>query len=331
MAVLQSKKSNGPTAPVLAVHIDSASKENYSELLRRYINFANVFLLLAISLLLTLTASVSLGFQDGAKTAPQTGQDKPQPTETPKKVTGPRSGGREFSADEIVEGVIITGTRGGLEQIRRNGLERGRLTRIGADGRTEEASYERRFIRGASSDKDKVRLDQKLPTLEYSLLYGDGRLWGIINGAAFTPREDATVEFQSQLWHGIDALLRYKENGSTVSLGGKDKREGVEYYIIDLKDKDQRSTRYYISTRTLRVMMLEYQDAAAAGGTTAKYMRRFYDYRLAQGTLVPFRSVFYEEGKPSQETRVLTITYGIKMEDSLFRNPDAPQPTSARQ
>jgi hypothetical protein len=60
-------------------------------------------------------------------------------------------------------------------------------------------------------------------------------------------------------------------------------------------------------------------------------MRRFYDYRTAQGTLVPFRIVFLEDGKQSQETRVMTVTYGVKMEESLFQNPDASQRTSARQ
>lgn len=275
-----------------------------------------------------------MAFQDNGKAKQQTGktEDKPKDKEQPKKVTAPKSNGADFTADQIIEVVILAyGSRGALDQIRRNGIERGRLTRISVDGRTEEASYERRFIRGATSDKDKVRLDQKLPTLEYSLVYGDGRLWGIINGSAFTPREDALVEFQSQLWHGIDALLRFKENGATLSLSGKDKQEGVEYYIIDLTDKDKRRTRYYISTKTLRVMRLEYEDTAQGGATPVKYMRRFYDYRLAQGTLVPYRSVFYEDGKPTQETRVMTVTYGVKLEDSLFQNPDAPQPTSARQ
>jgi hypothetical protein len=246
-------------------------------------------------------------------------------------VAAPKSGA-EFTADQITEGVIIAyGSRTALEQIRRNGIERGRLTRIGTDGRSEDASYERRFIRGASAEKDKVRLDQKLPTVEYSLLYGEGRLWGIINGSVFTPREEATIEFQSQLWHGIDALLRYKENGSTVSLGGKDKQQGVEFYIIDLTDKEKRRTRYYVSARSLRVIWLEYEEGGQAGRASVKYMRRFYDYRLAQGTLVPYLSRFFEDGKQTQETRIMTVTYGIKMEDSLFQNPEAPQSTSARQ
>ena len=289
----------------------------------RYKYFAPALLLLA--LLLPSSAAVA---QSGSNAQPQTEKDKPKQEEPPKKVTAPKSGA-EFTADQIVEGVILTyGTRPGLEQIRRNGVERGRLTRISADGRTEEASYERRFIRGASAEKDKVRLDQKLPTIEYSLVYGDGRLWGIINGSAFTPRQDATIEFQSQIWHSIDALLRYKENGSQLSIGGREKLQGVEYYVIDMTDKEKRRTRYYISTKLLRVMWLEYEEAVP-GGTPLKYMRRFYDYRAVQGTLVPYRTVFFEEGKQTQETRILTVTFGIKMEEGIFQNPDSP--ASAKQ
>lgn len=306
-------------------------KENFSELLRRYTYFAYIFALLGLTFSLSPSSTVAFAQQDKTKTQTEKKEDKPKETEQPKKVAA-KVEGKEFTAEQIVEGVIFAyGSRGALQQIRRNGIERGRLTRIGVDGRTEEATYERRFIRGASADKDKVRLDQKLPTLEYSLVYGEGHLWGIINGSAFTPREDATIEFQSQLWHGLDALLRYKENESTLALSGKDKQNGVEFYVIDLTDKNKRRTRFYVSTRTLRVMWLEYEESGQSRGAPLKYMRRFYDYRLAQGTLVPYRSVFYEDGKPTQETRIMTVTYGIKLEDSLFQNPESPQPTSARQ
>jgi hypothetical protein len=47
------------------------------------------------------------------------------------------------------------------------------------------------------------------------------------------------------------------------------------------------------------------------------------DYRVAQGTLVPYRSVLMEDGKQIQETRVLNVTYGVKLDDSLFKSPEA--------
>lgn len=210
-----------------------------------------------------------------------------------------------------------------LMQIRRNGVERGRLTRPGQDGRAEEARYELRFVRGDKSEKDKVRLDSKTPQAEYSLVYGDGRVFGIINGSPFTPRADATADFINQQAHSIDALLRYKENESKLTAAGKDKQQGIEVYVVDLADKANRRTRYFVSARTFRVLWLEYEETPPGSSAAVKYTKRFYDYRLVQNTWVPYRTVLMEDGKQTLETRILTITYGVKMEDSLFQNPDA--------
>jgi hypothetical protein len=231
---------------------------------------------------------------------------------------------KAFTADQIAESTIfVYGSRPVLEQIRRNGLERGRITRLTSDGKTEEATYERRFIRGENSEKDKVRLDQKLPSLEYSLVYGGGRLWGLINGATFTPRQDTANTFLSQQRHSIDTLLRYKENSSTITLVGKEKQKGLDLYVLDLEDKDKKRTRYYISAKSLHVLWLEYEELPAPEAALIKYTRKFFDYRYAQSTLVPYRSVLLEDGKQTQETRILTVTFGIKIDDALFQNPEA--------
>jgi hypothetical protein len=224
-----------------------------------------------------------------------------------------------------VESVILVyGSRPVLEHIRRNGVERGKLTRFTAQGTTEEANYERRFVRGENLDKDKIRLDQKLPSMEYSLVFGDGKLWGIINGASFTPKQDAASNFLSQLHHSIDSLLRYKECGSTLTLVGKEQQKGLDLYVVDLADKDKRKTRYYISSRSLRVLWLEYEDAPTAGsGAPVKYTRKFLDYRAVQQTLVPYHMVLIEDGKQTQETYIMTITYGAKLDESIFKNPEA--------
>lgn len=228
----------------------------------------------------------------------------------------------KFTAEQVVESVILVyGTRPALDHIRRNGVERGKITRFNTEGNPEETNYEKRFVRGEDLSKDKIRLDQKLPTMEYSLIYGDGKLWGVINGAAFTPRQDATASFISQLHHSIDSLLRYKECGSTLELVGKEQQKGLDLFLVDLTDKEKRKTRYFISARSLRVLWLEYQEGIP-GGIPVKYTRRFLDYRAVQQTLAPYRTVLLEDGRQSQETRVLSITYGVKVSDSIFKNPE---------
>jgi len=269
-----------------------------------------------------LLACAVLQSSSGQEKSPPAAPQKTPAQAQPKLPTPGQE--KTFTAEQIAESTIfLSGSRAVLEQIRRNGLERGRITRITPEGRTEEATYERRFVRGADATKDKIRVDQKMPTVEYSLIYGDGHLWGIINGANFTPRQDAAASFMSQQWHSIEALLRYKENGSTIAFVGKEKQKGLDLYVLDLTDKEKRRTRYYISAKTLHVLWLEYEEAPEPGATPVKYTRAFHDYRGVQNTLVPYRTVLLADGKQVQETRILTVTYGLKLEDSIFRNPEA--------
>src|SRR6266852_8224490 len=234
---------------------------------------------------------------------------------------------KALTAEQIAEGVILIAGNGYgravLNQIRRNGIERGRSTRMMEDGRSEEARYELRFVRGDKSEKDKVRIDNKTSQAEYSMIYGAGRIFGIINGSPFTPRAEASANFISQQAHSIDALLRYKENESKLASAGKDKHQGIDVNVLDLTDKANRHTRYFLSAKTYRVLWLEYEDTPPGASKPVKYMKRFYDYRYVQSTWVPYRTVLTEDGKQTVETRILTVTYGVKMEDSLFQNPEA--------
>jgi hypothetical protein len=283
------------------------------------------FLALIVLSALIVVLSASGGHRTAAapQDPKQTPKEKPKETKQ-EKAPETKSQETKYTAEQVVESVILLyGSRPGLEHIRRNGIERGKMTRFNTDGNAaEETDYERRFVRGETLDKDKIRLDQKLPTMEYSLIFDDGKLWGVINGATFTPRQDASASFLSQHHHSIDSLLRYKECGSTITLVGKEQQKGLDLYVIDLSDKQQRKTRFYISARTLRVLWLEYEEGLP-GGVPVKYQRRFLDYRLVQQTLVPYRTVLSEDGRQSQETRVLTITYGVKVSDSIFKNPEA--------
>ena len=52
-----------------------------------------------------------------------------------------------------------------------------------------------------------------------------------------------------------------------------------------------------------------------------KYQRKFLDYRAVQQTLAPYRTILFEDGRQSQETNVLTITYGAKINDAIFKSP----------
>jgi len=279
------------------------------------------------SIYFSLVLALCLGIV--SRTATVRAQE-PTPTTAPAKKPDSKAPAqvdlKNPTGEMITEGVILVYGGGSgralLNQIRRNGIERGRTSRVQPDGRIEEERYELRFVRGDAATKDKIRIDRKTPQVEYSLVYGQDKLFGIVNGSPFTPREDAAADFLNERTHGIDALLRYKENGSTMTLVRKDKAQGVEFYLVDLTDKEKRVTHYYVSTRSFRVLWLEYEESPRGAAAPIKYQRRFHDYRVAQGTLVPFRSTLLQDGKQTSETRILTVTYGAKMEDSVFQHPD---------
>lgn len=226
----------------------------------------------------------------------------------------------EVKADNpeaIAESVVIvySGLRGrdGLNQIRKTTVELGTLEVKNPDGTTDKAKYERYVVRGGNLYKERNRLEQDFPNSKFAIVYDGEKTFGLLNNTVFSPRDEVARDFHNQIWHGIDALLRYKENESKVELVKKDKILGVDYYVLDLTDKQDRKTRYYVSQKYLHVKMLEYEENGV------KYRRKFYDYNYAQGTLVPYRTVLWADDKIVEETEISTITFGQKIEDDMFQ------------
>jgi len=242
----------------------------------------------------------------------------------PARAAAQKKAADNVTAEQVAETVVLVyGARERLAQIRRTGVERGRLTRTAEDGRTEEITYERSFKRGESFDKDKIRLDQRKPTLEYSLILNEGSVFGVVRGTQFTPRAEDVGIFMADRVHGVETLLRYKESGATVSLAGRDSQKGLELWMLDLEDKEKRKTRYFISSKSGKVLWLEYEETPQGAAKPVKYRRTFHDYRVVQGTFHPYRSVLYADDRQVEELNVLTVVFGVRLEDAAFRNPQS--------
>ncbi|PYT00433.1 MAG: hypothetical protein DMF63_07650 [Acidobacteria bacterium] len=221
------------------------------------------------------------------------------------------------TAEQVAESTIfiygLGGGRATLNQIRKTTIERGKISVTSAEGRVDQASYSRWIQRAETLNKEKVRLDQEFPNARYSLVFNEEKIFGVVDDSIFTPREDASKAFENQIVHGLESLLRYKENESKIEYVSKEKVLGVEFHILDVIDKQSRKTRFYISAKTFRVMMLDYEQ----DGT--KYRRKFYDYNYAQGTLVPYRSALFAGDKLVEETEVGTVSFGQKIDENMFR------------
>lgn len=253
-----------------------------------------------------------------AQNQPAAADEKKAESNKDKKAesNGKDAANKPATADSVAESAILVysglGGRDRLNQIRKTSIERGKISVKGDSGQLEQANYQKWIIRGDDQDKEKIRLDQEYSTVRYSLVHNGDKTFGIYNNSVFVPRADAAKTFENRIYHGLDALLRYKENGSTVDLAGRDKILGVDFYFLDLTDKQGRKTRFYVSSKTYRVMMIDYEEEGV------KYRRKFYDYNYAQGTLVPYRSTLTADDKLVEESQVLTVTYGQKVDDSLF-------------
>lgn len=263
-----------------------------------------------------LLAALCLGGVLSAAAQEDKTQEKPKKEEkTKQQQTADLS--KKATAEQVAEtAILIYGGllgRANLQQIRRTTVESGKTVITNPDRTTQQISYSKRIIRGENLEKERVRIDQEISGSRYSLIYNNGSVFGLFNETVFTPKDEAVSGFQNQLWHGLEALLRYKENGATLNLSGREKYMNVEYYVLDVTDKQNRQTRFFLSTRTLRVMSLEYTEDAV------KYARKFYDYRYAQGTLVPYRTTLSTGDKQIEETSVSTITFGQKVEEDVFQ------------
>jgi hypothetical protein len=290
---------------------------------RRYHLVLSRFGLLVFALVLTSAGTLPAAAQTATPNTAATPAASPTPTPaaaTPAKgAPAPKFDLKELTTPEqVVEASLIAAYGYGagralLNQIRKTTAERGQASYTGADGKVEKASYQKFVIRGEALAKERIRLDQEFPTARYALVYNDDKIFGVYNNTVFAPREDAARGFENQIVRGLEAYLRYKENGSTLSMGPREKIMGVDYYVVDVTDKQDRKTRFYVSAKSFRVLMLTYEE----NGT--KFRRRFYDYNYAQGTLVPFRTVLWADDKVVEETEVGTITFGQKVDEELFK------------
>lgn len=237
---------------------------------------------------------------------------KPSPTPDLKAISN-----KPATADSVVEtAIFIYGLGGGrprLDQIRKTTIEKGFTKHTGADGKVQQGDYEVSVIRAPDLYSEKIRMDRNFADARYSLIWADGKTTGLYNTTFFAPDDAVVGGFEDGIFRGLEGLLRYKENGSTLELAGREKDLGVEFFLIDLTDRSGRKTRYYISVKSFQVKMLTYEHNGV------KYKRKFYDYNYVQGTLVPSHTVLYADGKIVEDTQIKSISFGQQVNSELFR------------
>lgn len=235
--------------------------------------------------------------------------------------------------ETIVELAIIAyGGRKQLETARAAIQEAGTI-KLATDQGDLSGNYLLRSMRKEKSSRDLLRVDlelspadnsQSAPAIKYVIAFNGASVWSAQNGQYVSPRAGADTAFRAQLTHEYVALLRYKEDGSKIEYVGPETVIGVDNNVIDLTNPEGEKTRYWLSTRTYRVLHCEYELKLVEGQPPTKYRIDYYytplSHAVVQNTLLPVRREMKQNGKFVQEIRLSNVTYSAKLEPEIFQH-----------
>jgi hypothetical protein len=239
----------------------------------------------------------------------------------------------------VVEGIVELSliAYGGRKQLEtaRAATQEGGTIRLATDQGDLSGSYLLRSMRKEKSWVDLLRVDLELsapenaqgqgtPPIKYVIGFNGASVWSAQNGQYVNPRSGADIAFRAQLTHEYMALLRYKEDGSKIEFVGPETVVGVDTSVVDLTTPDGEKTRYWLSTKTYRVLHCEYELKLVEGQPPTKYRIDYYytpfSSAVVQNTLLPVRREMKQDGKFVQEIKLVNINYSAKLDPEVFQH-----------
>lgn len=249
--------------------------------------------------------------------------DQTPKAEKPKKLGKPETWDGETLAEVVI---FAYGSRPVIEYVCTNAREEG-FIRIanGEDRPPIEGKFKQFFLRRESSDRDNVRIEVELPDPQggepQELAFGFNGFtnWATQNRKPIALTQQAEASFKASLVNDYMSLLRFREDGSKVEKVGAEKITGIDTFVLELTRRDGSKTRYYVSSKTYRVLHLEYELTDPGAEKPVKFRESFYEFRAVQNVLVPMRKVLYEDGKFKQEIELREIRYRLaKLDEDVF-------------
>ena len=238
-------------------------------------------------------------------------------------------------AEGMVELALIAyGGRKQLETVRAGIQESGSI-RLATDQGDLSGNYVLRSLRKEKSWQDLLRVDLELSApeaaqtpnavpIKYVIGFNGASVWSAQNGQYVNPRSGADVAFRAQLTHEYMALLRYREDGSKLNYIGPETVVGVDTNVIELTTQEGEKTRFWLSSKTYRILHCEYELKLVEGQPPTKYRIDYYytpnSAAVVQNTLVPVRREMKQDGKFVQEIKLTNITYSAKLDPEVFQH-----------
>lgn len=146
-----------------------------------------------------------------------------------------------------------------------------------------------------------------------------------------SPAEYATDQGSKALWHGtvlpgkLIGLHEYKKLGQKVELVGREKVEGINYYVLKIILSDGFQTQIYLHPETW--LIERGRDFAAIhvdiDPTKLRLENHYTDYRLIEGVIRSFKSTQtnLDTGAWTQTTTIQSIKVNVPMDPSIFKKP----------
>ncbi|NBO64747.1 MAG: hypothetical protein EBU88_07875 [Acidobacteria bacterium] len=224
------------------------------------------------------------------------------------------------TVEEIVERALLAyGGRPAIYAVQRNGVIRANIKLIGADG-VREGRMISRFIRKPKLGEDLVTIELDLPELKYTITSDGKDLWSTENGLPHKPSEQEIRGFRGSHEHYYEALLRYKENESTIEYTGSNKIGTLDLDKIRLTSKQGVVTTYEISRRTGRILYVNYDEQADQASPVVRYRLYFKDFRVIQNTVIPYEIQVFQNGKLIEERKIVEAVFNVQMEEKIFKS-----------
>lgn len=302
----------------------------------------------------TVVVSAALLLSPGlaSVTAQRKDQKKPPPQEPARKDDGKVPTEKELEkakkeeeakaaqvkltpAEAAVELAIIA--YGGRKQlnIARAATQENGTIRLATEQGDLTGNYLLRSIKKDNSSQDLLRVDLELspaenasgqtaPPIKYVIGFNGASVWSAQNGQYVNPRAGADIAFRAQLTHEYMALLRYKEDGSKLEYVEPQTVVGVATFVVDMTSADGQKTRYWLSSRTYRVLHCEYELKLVEGQPLTKYRIDYYytpvSAAVVQNTLLPVRREMKQDGKFVQEIKLTSVLYSAKLDPEIFQH-----------
>jgi hypothetical protein len=181
------------------------------------------------------------------------------------------------------------------------------------------------ILRRETSDRNCVRIEVELPSPQggepQQLVFGFNGYtnWAARNRQSIMLTPEAQATFLASLKHDHFALLRYKEDGTTVTRVPGERIMGIDTIGLELTHRDGSKTKYFISSQTYHILHLEYEVQVSPEDKPLRFRESFYDFRPVQNILVPMRKELYENGKFKQRIEFRDVRFRLaKLDEDLF-------------